>query len=1645
MKYCLSIIFLLQIFTAKAERSFVDYNQLFNNGEGYKVYDVTGKNNTWYWENRSLLVSNEFVEKNDFGQYPVAEDWVVFGPYDLSLATEAEFSFDYELAYGSNAISVMGCTDFPGYTNGIAFTGDWEMLMSQDKITPALNVVKNYMVDLAQFEGKKNVYIAFKFAMPLSTEAWINKINRIELTREVSSNVKEIVPPIEISRSTGGTDYFNLSGTPNDNSLWSVRTGYAKATSGNNAWLVMRSFDLTTSGDAFFSFQSQILNGNNGPVGLEIKVANVRFDATSLVNKIEWTDYSKGRFDHRIYPTDFFASGMLDLSQFIGDWVTIAFRYINPQGEQYNVKDFKLYHLPDITPPIIEKLEVDRVVYNGAYIKLSSSERSNVYWAIYPASTNSIDYESIKTGTGAISQGENLYDFAKQDTVYDCGGTVANTSYNLFVAVVDFNGNVSDIKKVSFTTPDEDLVAPQMLNPLFSATNNYSTQFSFTSSEPCFYYYLLKEENATKPSVENLLNLGKSGKIEEETDQLGFYNLIKNTSYVLYLIAEDYAGNQSGIIEYDLTTSNDDLDVPLIEKLELVNSSGFGAIFTVLANEAGLGYYVIQNMDQMPPGYKQILAADDVIAKGTFQYNTANQDVEFNVNGLENSTSYFCYIMIKDEAGNYSLVKAISFTTSSDNVPIIEKVVNQRLIIDREAEYVFEKEDFNVLNGVDINEYSVHIFEGENYTVKNNSIVAADRFTGSIKVPVCVSNLTTTSNVLEYDFIVDYQAVQDSMAGLRRNMVGGHLDNIISDISTNAALLDIRVEDGSFFDKPSENSKEYPVYMTKILGGRMRSIAKDYYNERFRTRKASDVRHKMYQAVEYWIDHKPGYVEPDAPLLWPNYLGAVVLPLYNDMMLEYQNTPSRREEIDRLIAKIDSFNRWCWTENVNSKLTQPYSGSNLTARVWGTLALSAFTGNVELSFEVYDTMVSNLNIQYNSADKYPAGIMADGSFTMNNTSGAQWNWYTYGLNWLDEVIDYARISKRTHWRLPADKINILGYAIPNGLEWLHWNDFIPAQLTGKYFSDNGSKSSKNFMLQKMNEIRYEGFVNNADLETNEIIFKDYENVKEEFYTRDSTKYFWNSNALIYSSQSYFSTLFMPSNRTGAFETGLDTIYGLKSTFLGDGAVFSYNGFASYGRRYLLDHRKLPGTTVERRNIIFPYNLAGKNGKSKNSFAGGVSDGHNAACGFFYNREVNTANVTGYKSYFFFKDCYVALGTGINKLTANKVYSVGTTLENEVLDGKISYSVKEGQIQSISGSVTNSEFLLPITEPSWFHAGGKGFYVFPNQDYGTDFKIKIEKRIEAWDVYNGSWKVKEIEYDNYQINYDTAVVMTFEIDHGKEFENAQYAYMAVPGKGESAFIDYIEQEPVTVISNTSKLQAVRNNLEGVFGIAFIEPGEINLSDDLKLSVDKPSYILLKEGANDLIEVWVSDPYQKEEIIEIIMVKTFKNKPAETTQRLVAFPSGIYKGKAAYTNNGNIWDAEVNTEQDLEALPSEIYKEQAAYTNNENLWGAKVNTELKVLPGASSLPEAESELSFDLKVYPVPVKSSQLLNVDYTLETDEKVQINVIDVFGRSVYSKNQNQTRGKYQTQLDCSQFGKGVYVVKIVAGRRMASKTILVN
>ncbi len=315
---------------------------------------------------------------------------------------------------------------------------------------------------------------------------------------------------------------------------------------------------------------------------------------------------------------------------------------------------------------------------------------------------------------------------------------------------------------------------------------------------------------------------------------------------------------------------------------------------------------------------------------------------------------------------------------------------------------------------------------------------------------------------------------------------------------------------------------------------------------------------------------------------------------------------------------------------------------------------------------------------------------------------------------------------------------------------------------------------------------------------------------------------------------------MSSARIANYEKGTENH---KGWYTGDGMTYLYNNDLNQFHDAFwatVNAYRLPGVTSD--GAI--RNAAKTTGKV---WVGGSSiDQLYGAAGM--DLSPDNSKLTGKKSWFMFNEEIVALGAGISS-SDDRV--VETIAENRKLkeDGTNRFIINGDAMPTATGWSEQAE------QVEWAHLEGNapgsdiGYY-FPG---GAKLDLLRETRSGAWkDIdNNGSDTVLERNY------------LSMAFNHGKQPQDADYAYVLLPNKDAAATEAYAAHPEIAIVSNTADVQAVKHAKLNLTGINFWNPGKLDAVEVLQ-----PASIMVKKQNNEL-QLAVSDPTQTQAKVRVAL--------------------------------------------------------------------------------------------------------------------------------------------------------------------------------
>lgn len=338
----------------------------------------------------------------------------------------------------------------------------------------------------------------------------------------------------------------------------------------------------------------------------------------------------------------------------------------------------------------------------------------------------------------------------------------------------------------------------------------------------------------------------------------------------------------------------------------------------------------------------------------------------------------------------------------------------------------------------------------------------------------------------------------------------------------------------------------------------------------------------------------------------------------------------------------------------------------------------------------------------------------------------------------------------------------------------------------------------------------------------------------DYNVREFNKHYWVSDYTQHARKSYLFAVRNVSTRTVEAETGNGE--NLKANYFSHGATFvSVDGNEYKNIMPIWDWNMIPGTTFPY-YTTYPTRTTWGTNYGTTQFVGGVSDGIHGASVLDFSHKATRAK----KSWFFFDNEVVCLGTGISDNSGN---NVRTTVNQTKMDAP-SYYVEENTDTEKMSSVSSSTYAKTNLK---YLRNGKTAYFFPQP---TDLKFTMKSQ-------SGSWK--DINQDG-SSTVESGYVFTLWFDHAVNPVNASYSYVVVPGIDTKEKAQAYNVSDVEILENSVQKQAVAHKVLNQLQVIFHQAGSITYNE-MEILVNRPCALMLKNGSL----VTVSDPAQQNSVI------------------------------------------------------------------------------------------------------------------------------------------------------------------------------------
>lgn len=552
----------------------------------------------------------------------------------------------------------------------------------------------------------------------------------------------------------------------------------------------------------------------------------------------------------------------------------------------------------------------------------------------------------------------------------------------------------------------------------------------------------------------------------------------------------------------------------------------------------------------------------------------------------------------------------------------------------------------------------------------------------------------------------------------------------------------------------------------------------------------AELEKKILLAFHWWTSHD--YQNHQNPALWWwNEIGVPELIGESANLMWAQLPPDEIAKIAGIMKRAD------WQHGPVGRSI----GANLIWKVTIEIARGLIENNAATVAEGYARMYEEIKVVGAGEE----GIQPDASFHQH---GHQLYSGGYGLSYANDVGRFIYYAWGTRFQIPADRMAIFSSYLLDGEAWVIRGTIIDYSTVGREITRPGKAAVPpergNGPISPAGAAYSLGHVIALLATQPTPRQKELQAFSERLLQRPDAsalagnKQFWCSDFMAHRRAGYSASVKMMSTRIRNAE--LVNSEGKKSHHLSDGVNFLYLTGNEYKDIFpVWDWTRLPGTTA----IADTLDTGEKNpigDPSTTTFDGGVSDGMYGMAAM----DVARGKLTAKKAWFFFDTGYVALGAGIT-LAGDTEHEVATDVNQLLLNGDVMTSKSRGPLAQ---GMTSFNTPLPV----WVYHDHVGYVFAPN----TSISISAGPQTGKWSDIGFSGPKEAV----------TVPVFNLWINHGRAPQDATYEYTVLPGVKAAEMMRLAKTPELTVLSNTTSIQAVYNGKLKLAEIAFRQAGSLD---------------------------------------------------------------------------------------------------------------------------------------------------------------------------------------------------------------------------
>jgi chondroitin AC lyase len=633
-----------------------------------------------------------------------------------------------------------------------------------------------------------------------------------------------------------------------------------------------------------------------------------------------------------------------------------------------------------------------------------------------------------------------------------------------------------------------------------------------------------------------------------------------------------------------------------------------------------------------------------------------------------------------------------------------------------------------------------------------------------------------------------------------------------------AGIIDIMNEDGSFQGINYDDLSREAGFPHGRHTSNLYSLARAYHTESSAYYKKENIKNLIIRGLKFWVKHDfVGDNWHDNQITTPSNLVNLMLMIGDELPAD-------------LVRQAQPMIRRATMVEVPGVFYGARPGGDRIA-IAATVAKNALFLNDRETFDEVIQIIAG-EIRFNTGKR---GMQHDYSFhhredRVNNTIS-----YGYG-KYANTFGEWSSYVANTKYQFPADRINQLVDYYLDGI-YKHMVYGVYTDVAAHNRSIAGQRTST-----PGGTLEIERLLQSTDYRSDELknILKLRKGEKANI--NSFAKFFWQTEHFALQRPHFYTSVRMHSTRNATYEVPYNGP-GTTTHHRADGANYlSMDAHEYDGIWPVYDWQKVSGATIMQK----PQNHVEKSYGGKmpvqmkglTDYVGGVDDGLYGAVAYDFKSPHDLLEAR--KSWFFFDNEYVCLGSGINSSPDLPAY---TTINQAHLRGDVTVS-QQGQTKVIPRSKSD------LKNVKWVHHDRVG-YIFPEP---ATVNLSNSAQQGRWsDISATKSASRELV---------TQDVFLLGIDHGNRPKNASYQYIVVPGvTPEELASTSASNRNIKVLSNTPDLQGVIHNGLGICQLAFYKAGEVEISDGHKVKMGSQGMAMLKMNGNRIQELSVSDPSRK----------------------------------------------------------------------------------------------------------------------------------------------------------------------------------------